>query len=563
MNTEPELTRRIPSILNQDPQKTSVFLENAPLGIIIIDEEGRIQYGNPQLEAMFGYSIHSLLGKPVETLIPAKLRKIHSKHRENFLQNPINRSMGTGLDLTGRKMTGELFPVEVGLSHLRKNGSLFIIAFIADITVRKKTEVLLSHQNRFLSTFQQTSLQILSNLNLFEVLESLLKNATSLLGFNHGQVLLFNDEMGEFECIVGIGCFENMISLCMDHNIRLYIRLTQMEQPFILHAQTDTMPDFLQNCDEEVNCLMTVPLKSVDKSIGLILLAGHTDTKDQPSIRVEDILKHIGQLASIAVQNAQLFNQVQQAKKMSEEQKKRMENELEIARKVQIALLPREYPEVDGWSFAALWKPAREVAGDFYDFIKRHDGCIDIIIADVTDKGAPAALYMAHNKGMLRKSLQNTQTLVDGVKAANQSMVEEDVGPFVTSFLARVNPENGELSYVNAGHDPPLLVKVGSEKLVELTATGLPLGIDLNFEHQFRNIAIENGDLLVLYTDGVLDAMNEKHDLFGKERFIEAVIANREKEAEEIAGALLMEVESFIAQTTPVDDIAIIVVQRH
>jgi sigma-B regulation protein RsbU (phosphoserine phosphatase) len=308
---------------------------------------------------------------------------------------------------------------------------------------------------------------------------------------------------------------------------------------------------------------MGVPLRTRDDTIGLILLAGQTSIQNDLTISRGDILNQIGQLASIAIQNAQLFSQVQQARKESEAQKQRMENELEIARKVQLALLPQEYPSLEGWSFSALWKPAREVAGDFYDFISRFDGCMDLIIADVTDKGAPAALFMAHNKGMLRKSLENTKTLVEGVTNANRVMISENVGPFVTSFFARIDPGTGEITYVNAGHESPIWLKKNSDQVFHLPSTGLPLGVDLDLEYRQKTIQLGKGDLLILYTDGVIDAVDHQNNRYRKTRLLKVVMENRHRDAEEIAQNLLRDVESFIGKTSASDDIAIVVVQRY
>jgi sigma-B regulation protein RsbU (phosphoserine phosphatase) len=210
-----------------------------------------------------------------------------------------------------------------------------------------------------------------------------------------------------------------------------------------------------------------------------------------------------------------------------------------------------------------MWKPALEVAGDYYDFITREDGSIDVLIADVTDKGAPAALYMAHNKSLVRSSLENSGGLISAVKHINDRMLQENVGPFVTCFLARLDPEKGDMSYVNAGHESPLLYRAATEDIVELSSTGLPFGVDPDLEYAQRIVRIEKGDFLVLYPDGLIDAVNDQNQFYGHEALLNSIKRYRNGSAEEIARALLDEVEEYIAHSSPTDDIAIVVVKRH
>jgi sigma-B regulation protein RsbU (phosphoserine phosphatase) len=229
---------------------------------------------------------------------------------------------------------------------------------------------------------------------------------------------------------------------------------------------------------------------------------------------------------------------------------------------VQVAMLPREFPEVRGWDFAARWKPALEVAGDYYDFIAKKDSVFDLVIADVTDKGVPAALFMAHSKTLLRASLENNPNLVDGITLTNQLLMRDNIGPFVTMFAIRIHAKTGEATYVNAGHDFPLVYRSKSNEFIELETTGIPLGVELDLGYQQASISLGRGDFIVLYTDGVTEAMNQDYEQFGTKRLADTVNQLRHENAENIARGLIEAVEAYIARSDPSDDIAILVAKR-
>jgi PAS domain S-box-containing protein len=246
-----------------------------------------------------------------------------------------------------------------------------------------------------------------------------------------------------------------------------------------------------------------------------------------------------------------------------ETEKASMERELHMAHEVQLDILPEETPKIPGWSFAVKWLPASEVGGDFYDFIVRDDTEVDLVIADVIDKGTPAALFMAFASTALRAYLDSGFSLKDGITRTNKLMCQESSqGLFVTLFLTCINPKTGETFYVNAGHNPPLHYQYKLDRFTSLHKTGMALGIDAQATYEEHALQLHPGDFILFYTDGVNEAFNARGQDFGMERLQQVIFDHRYASAEEIMISLATTVEEFIAPDSPSDDITIMVVKR-
>jgi phosphoserine phosphatase RsbU/P len=255
--------------------------------------------------------------------------------------------------------------------------------------------------------------------------------------------------------------------------------------------------------------ILCVPLNIKDRTLGVV----YVDNRLQAGIFTKedlDLLNSIASSAAVAIENARLYQVAVE--------KGRMEREMQVARRVQSGLLPKRLPEAVGWDFATYWQPARMVGGDYYDFIPGLEGRLGLLIADVTDKGMPAALFMAFTRSVVRTSLYQVAHPGLGMERANQIICEDsDDALFVSLFYSLLDPQTGKLIYVNAAHHPPLFFQKASARLDYLPATGLPLGLDSDSTYQEKSIQLEAGDFVVLYTDGVLDASNRDEQEFGME----------------------------------------------
>lgn len=196
------------------------------------------------------------------------------------------------------------------------------------------------------------------------------------------------------------------------------------------------------------------------------------------------------------------------------EERARIEQEMQTARLIQHSLLPREFPDLAGWQLATYYQPAREVGGDLYDFLTFTDGKLGLVIGDVTDKGVPAAMVMATTRSMLRAAAQVSDSPGKVLERVNNLLYQDTPERmFVTCFYAILELESGKLRYANAGHDLPYQRK--GDEVVELMATGMPLGLMPNMQYEEQEVQIGSGDCILFYSDGLVEAHNTSREMFG------------------------------------------------
>jgi hypothetical protein len=238
--------------------------------------------------------------------------------------------------------------------------------------------------------------------------------------------------------------------------------------------------------------------------------------------------------------------------------------ELTLAGRMQASLLPETTPDAAGWQITAIWRPAREISGDFYDFIEFEDGRIGFVLADVTDKGMGAALYMALSRTLLRTYAAEHPDRPDLVlHMANQRMLADTHGGlFIPLFYGLLNPESGALAYCNAGHHPPFIQRGEKDRPEQLSRTGIPLGVSLDAEWGTGVAQLAPGDLLLLYTDGVVEAHNAKRELFGASRMLAIASSLQHRSARHVQDALISAVRAFAGNEGQFDDLTLVLIRR-
>lgn len=244
---------------------------------------------------------------------------------------------------------------------------------------------------------------------------------------------------------------------------------------------------------------------------------------------------------------------------------RRINQELDLAWRIQCGFLPSEMPDIPGWQLAATLKPSRETSGDFYDSILLPNGRLGILIADVADKGMGAALFMVLSRTLIRTYAVQYYTQPDLVFGATNRRIlaDTDTNQFVTVFYGILDPAAGTLTYCNAGHSPPCLLSAQSGDAIQtLRRTGPPLGILEDVAWEQRTVQLAPGDALVLYTDGITDAEDRKGKFFGQERLLGIAEANRARSAQDVQDALMAEVHKFVGGAPQFDDLTLMVVVR-
>jgi serine phosphatase RsbU (regulator of sigma subunit)/tetratricopeptide (TPR) repeat protein len=238
--------------------------------------------------------------------------------------------------------------------------------------------------------------------------------------------------------------------------------------------------------------------------------------------------------------------------------------EMHAAARFQEGLLPRNIPQLPGWELAAALDPARQTSGDFYDFLTLPGG-LGLVIADVADKGASAALFMSMARSLLRTFAAEHPFQPDLVlQAVNQRLLADaSQSLFVTGFYGLLDTTTGNLVYVNAGHNPPYLRRAQNPQALEqLPRTGVPLGVLEDSTWEVRSLDLEPDDLLVLYTDGVTEAQDEQGQFYGEERFEETLLRLGALPAEEVVPGIMATLSQFVGRAPQADDITLVALRR-
>jgi sigma-B regulation protein RsbU (phosphoserine phosphatase) len=407
-----------------------------------------------------------------------------------------------------------------------------------------------------LALLYQLSQTFNSSLDLDEVLNRVMDEVIQITRAERGFVML-NDAESKLVFKAARGMDQRTIENPDFQISRSIVEKVALEHQPILTS--DAQADARFNIRKSVillglRSIICVPLMLRDRCLGVI----YVDSRLQAGIFSPadlELLHSIAFSAATAIENARLYQVAVE--------KGRIERELQMARKVQNSLLPRQIPLINGWDFDIRWKPAREVSGDYYDFIDLKEGKLGIVIADVTDKGMPAALFMASTRSFVRASANASLSPAEGIIHSNRLICgESEDGLFVTLFYALIDLQSGEFTYVNAGHNPPLFYHSANGQLSILATTGIPLGIDPEHVYTQQTITLRSGDFVLLYTDGVSEATNPLGEEFGMDRLKASVLSTPMSNCKEIIKVLEESLHSFIAPSGAFDDLTILIAKK-
>ncbi len=254
----------------------------------------------------------------------------------------------------------------------------------------------------------------------------------------------------------------------------------------------------------------------------------------------------------------------------------RLEEELAVARRIQELFLPRTLPQFSGWEIAAFSRGAQAVGGDFFDCIELPNGHLGLVVADVCGKGVPAALFVALTRSLLRAASQapwafqgNRITdpdliLTGALWLVNDYLTREhgDSDMFTTLFYGVLDPRTGQLSYTNAGHNPPLIVSRDGSAIRELEAANLPLGVMSQQTYATAQTTLTAGETFVGFSDGITEAMNMADEPYGDERLLTVLHAHAGASAKDLLEMIVQAVETYVAGAPQADDMTLLIVSR-
>jgi serine phosphatase RsbU (regulator of sigma subunit)/transcriptional regulator with GAF, ATPase, and Fis domain len=305
--------------------------------------------------------------------------------------------------------------------------------------------------------------------------------------------------------------------------------------------------------------LLVLPMQTRGDASG-IMLVGYDDESHRSSERWMNILTGIANQLAVAVESDRLAHEAAE--------QERLARELQVAQEIQASFLPECCPVLPGWEIAAYWRSARRVGGDFYDFLQLPNGCFGFVIADVADKGIPAALFMALSRTLVRVSALPSRGATQArgpaqaLERTNQLIFNDARSDlFVTIFYAVIDAVTGRMFYTNAGHNPPLLVRADG-RVENLHCPGIALGVLEEIHLKEKETRFDPGDTLVLYTDGITEAINANEEEFGLNRLAEIAATRRRESAAEILAHVDATVTSFVAGQPTFDDMTLVIVQR-
>jgi serine phosphatase RsbU (regulator of sigma subunit) len=453
--------------------------------------------------------------------------------------------------LIGRYV-GELYPVIF---------SFLIVFFFNPVRNRiQKTidRIFYRLEYDYQETVQRISEALRSLLHLDEIGKSIIDHSVGVMFIESGSVLVLNPKEQVYESIT-----EPSFQLKIPGDDPLIQKISTGKKEVTLYdIQEDPLFEKVREaCKktfEALKATLIVPLIYEDRLTGLISLGGKKSGK---FYRREDInlLKTLANQGAVAIENARLFDE--------NIEKSRMEEELKIAHNIQLSMLPDKAPTIEGFSIAARSIPAREVGGDFYDFIEiTENGSkrLGIVVGDVSGKAVSGALVMAASRSIFRV-LTETHESVEEVMNRGNVRLYQDVkkGMFVALLYAVLDPQKKTLTFSNAGQVQPILCPHDRSKPLYIDSEGdrFPLGIVKDCHYQETCIPIKEGDTIVFYTDGMVEAVNDKNELYGFDRFLSSIDEGRELSAEDQLEKLIGDVLRFVGQVEQHDDLTTVVVK--
>jgi len=342
-----------------------------------------------------------------------------------------------------------------------------------------------------------------------------------------------------------------MLSPNENHFVEL---LTTSQEPVASDsAPENDIPDVLHHLFE-TPALIGFPLVAKGKLVGVMLVdrSGPTETLDQ---RRMNILTGTAQQVALAMETARLQEE--------STERQRLERELEVAQGIQHSFLPQQLPNLPGWELSAFYRAARQVGGDFYDFIPLKNDKWGIVVADVADKGVPAALFMALSRTNIRAVAFSRDNPAETLVRVNELLLSDSRSDlFVTAWYGVWEPSTGEIVYASAGHNPPLMIRADG-MAEELTAKGIALGVINTIKLEERRVTLNPGDVLLPYTDGITEALRSDGTEFGVVGLQSTAASVRTRNASEIMKRIVVAIDTFTAGEAQFDDLTLIVLKRE
>ncbi len=418
-------------------------------------------------------------------------------------------------------------------------------------------------QNQILTALSQASMALISDRPVTELMEFILELAFRVVKAERGFLMLTTVEGNGDSAVDTLEV--KAVRSSSDEDLdaegitfsRSIAEKVISEKVSILTSNAMTDPRFRSQDSivaVGIRSAMCVPLWNNKIVTGLI----YVDSRIHDNVFNQDdlsLLTSLANVAAIKLENAKLVQDMID--------KKRIEHELEQARRIQKEALPDLAPDLEGWDIFGTNTPCYTVGGDYYDFVTRPGGNLAFALGDVSGKGIPAAMMMMVLRATVNSSTQQNDSVDTIIAHTNRVMFHNSPGQsYVTFFLGDLNSESGELSYVNAGHIPPILYRAASGTHERLEVGGTVVGLFDDMVYEEGRTRVEPGDILVVFTDGISEAWGEDDEEFGEERIADLIKKHASLNAKELIDMLQQEVDQYTGGSRPSDDCTLVVVKR-
>jgi PAS domain S-box-containing protein len=497
--------------LRQSNERVRTIVEIAPDAVIAIDERQTITLFNPKAEEVFGYSADDVIGQPMTMLMPEKSRSVHPNEINKFgKEDATARSMDNRREIMGQRKDGSIFPAEAGIAKMVINNETFFTTFFRDITERKEAEAEL----RRLSTALKSAADGVAIIDLEDKIQWVNPSFEQMTGYG------FDEVQGESITILNSG----------KHSDEFYEQI----------GKTTNTGEVWRG---------EIIQKRKD---------GSFYTEELSITPILDETEKIENLVSIR----QDVTERKELERQLEIANERMSEELNFARDIQMGLLPLIFPAFPTRSefniFAQLI-PAREVGGDFYDFYFVDEFHLCFVVGDVSGKGAPGALLMAVSKTLIKSRAMDDFSPSSILTHVNNELSQNNESAmFVTVFLGIMDIRTGKIEYTNAGHNPPYIRR--KRGLVEKLGAfhGPVIGAMPGLHYKESSTVLEEDDIIVVFSDGITEAMNLKDELYSDERLELFLATDNLNTPQKLVDQVVRDVKRHEGDAEQADDITLL-----
>ncbi len=405
----------------------------------------------------------------------------------------------------------------------------------------------LQNRNYQVQKLLEVGQKILSSFDIKQILDFILQTLRKVTHYDAAAIFLFDEHSGELKNISYDGYRPEVIE-------NLHLKVGEGSIGWVVQNKTLDVIDDVRKSDhyyclrEETRSQCAIPLIFDEKVLGVIGL--ESDRLSYFNKQLVEMLQLFSQMAAIAIHNANQFK--------VQLEKQALEHELINASQIQKALLVQRFPRIKGLSITAVNIPSKIVSGDLYDVIKYDDTTVGLAIGDVSGKGAPAAITMALVLAGLRSQRQFFMTTCDLVYRLNNLLYESSLeGNYVSFFYALISTQKNRVIFTNAGHNPPIIVRKDGQ-VERMKDGGIVLGFQSDINFKQKEFEFNAGDIILMYTDGITEAMNEQEEEFGEARLIELLKKNRHLSVYELRQKIIQEVQQFSHREEHEDDMTLV-----